>query len=147
MPPTVPLEQVMAQAREIKALKAEVERLREEINKQTDHAVAADFETLSTLVTDKNERMAQLKQKLDAEHTRYVLADAGWREMNRRYLAAEADVKALAEALEGLMQWGVEQDDERLHYVTVQVERADIVVAGDALYREGVRRGREEETG
>lgn len=59
----------------------------------------------------------------------------------------KANVKALAEALTKLMEWGVELNDERLHYVSVQVERADIALARAALARDGVRRGRREKTG
>lgn len=45
----------------------------------------------------------------------------------------KARVARLEEALRTLMEWGVELDDVRLHYISVQIERADIKAARAAL--------------
>jgi len=44
----------------------------------------------------------------------------------RRADAAEADARRLREAMTNLMCWGVEFDDERIGYVSVQVDRVAI---------------------
>lgn len=42
-------------------------------------------------------------------------------------------VTRLATALEDLMTWGVEHDDERINYISVQVDRISIANARAAL--------------
>jgi hypothetical protein len=50
-----------------------------------------------------------------------------------RVLELEDQVRQMREALERLMEWGVEFDDERLKFITVQVDRSEIVRAQSAL--------------
>ena len=69
--------------------------------------------------------MSELEWTMSQENHRLVSVNESLR----------ADVKRLEEALREIMQWGVEQDDARLKYITVQVDRADIEKAQEALGR------------
>ena len=189
MTPTVPLSQVLAQAREIAALRAERDHYKREselgatmlgvivsslglgekasskeganVKDILDHvaALAAEVARLriahdradgaladaATVPTGDLERgIRALTATCTAERTRSTLAFAGWKEIERQFYAAEADVKALAEALRELMMWSTELDDERLQYIVVQVGREEIAIASAALARPGVVRVREE---
>ena len=127
----------------VTALTDEVAQLR--IAHDRADGALADAETVPTGDLERGIRLLTAERDVIAgSRTRALSAIAEWANRAR---TAEADVKALAEALVGLMQWGVELDDERLHYVSVQVERADIARARAALARPGVVRVREEETG
>ncbi len=98
-------DQGLAQALEIAALQAEVEQLHADLNAKLDAAVAADFDILARAISDtEQETVARLLREHAAERTRSTLAMAGWKEMERQFRAAEADVRALAEALLGVKE-------------------------------------------
>ena len=136
MTPSVPLSQAHDLCAQIAALRAEVGRLR--IAHDRADGALADAETVPAGNLDLTDQRA-------AARTRYVLANAGWKEMDRQLLAAEADVRALAGALYEVAEaCEVIARDPVCSIGEGRAWRAVGRIANAALARPGVVRVREE---
>ena len=136
--------QGLDQAREIAALRTEVERLR--IAHARAEGALADAETVPT--GDLERGIRALTATCTAERTRSTLAMAGWKEMERQLLATEADVRALAEALEksaiGRHELHTATNAMGAQSAFPECSSGACVAARAALARPGVVRVREE---
>lgn len=83
------------------------------LNQKYDAMVEADFNTLDHVIGERDREIATLR----AQHA------------------------ALVETLNDIMAWGVEFDDERLDYISVQVPRASIADAKKLLATLGGAKG------